>query len=106
MGTDIFQAFGNGEFCIIQLEWMPIIHTKCIKSLGTSFYMANMFHVFCTSGGFSLLENYQQNAPEEVIPKLGADFLVFVMSSGSMKCFCPPNKRVWSSRILGGSHPK
>ena len=52
MGTAIFQMFGNGKFCIIQLKWMPIIHTKCIKPLGTSFYMANMVHVFCTSGGF------------------------------------------------------
>ena len=52
---------------------------------------------------FSLLENHRQNAPQEVLPKLGVDFLVSVMSSGSMKCFAPQQKGVEFKNTRGFS---
>ena len=38
----------------------------------------------------SLLENYQQNAPDEKVS--------LNLSSGDMKCFDPQQNKVWSSR--------
>lgn len=78
MSTSILQRFGNGKICIVQLEWMPIIHTKCPPSLGMLFYMANTLHVFLNlKSFFSLLEEDQQNAPEKVLLELGVFFFGF-----------------------------
>lgn len=98
MISSILQVFGNGKICIVQLNWMPTIHTKCPPSLGTSFYMADTFHVFCTSGGCFTHWKLSTKHPLE---KASLN-----LSSGGMKCFDPQQKRCGVQEMPAGFSPK